>query len=83
MSDLTDDQRKNVYMSLLRGMARGIREAPDSCERIGHDWTPWIRHVVRHDSPTWAISGEPPACQETFLIVAERHCQQCGLEQRS
>jgi hypothetical protein len=83
MADLDDEDRKRLYVSLLTGMAREIRDAPGSCDRIGHDWTQWRRREVRpdiDDMPPLALNQPIPNLK--IRVVAERYCLQCQKVQR-
>lgn len=80
---MEEGQRKQVYVSLLRGLAREAQDrlcAADS----QHDWSPWHRTALKHDIPPQRPRGPDhlgDARDEVFRIKSERFCRNCGKRQ--
>lgn len=79
MAGLTDDERRNVYTSLLRGLSDEAQNRLCSGDQ-GHAWGPWTRHLVQHDGPV-AFGPSPIALDRVVRTRAERRCLNCGKEQ--
>lgn len=79
---MDEEQRKHLYLTLLRGMANDIRNAPGSCDRIGHEWTEWKRTRLEKDQGPLRVAEVPIVMNESYRVVARRHCLQCGLNQQ-
>jgi hypothetical protein len=79
---MEDADRRHLYLTLLNGLADNIRNAPGSCDVIGHDWSPWHRTALRPDIPFSAIPVTDGMVRDSVVhIKAERRCHLCGLEQ--
>jgi hypothetical protein len=81
---LSDDQRKDVYWSLLRGIGRECqnRLCAEDKSLNDHDWGPWTRYRVEHDFvPSGPLGWNEPIPDMAIHIRSERHCLNCGKEQ--
>lgn len=78
--DLSDGQRKDVYISLLRGLTR---EAQDQlcAEDRQHDWSEWHQTALRKDTGPLRFDPTGNTMNEVVRIKSERHCLNCGKEQ--
>lgn len=86
MSDehpLSEDERKGLYMSLLRGVANECQDRRCAAD-TQHAWGPWVRYQVQKDGPKpWEmhIDLSTAAMNETYRVAARRTCLNCGKEQ--
>lgn len=79
---LNEDQRKSLFISLLRGIAN---EAQDSlcASDTRHAWGPVRRFAIKHDFiPRGPVSFGAPIRDEVCWIGAERTCENCGKVER-
>lgn len=81
---LTNDQRRDLYWSLLRGIANECQDKL-CAEDSQHAWGPWERYKVEKDGPKpWELPidfSPDAACNETYRVAARRTCLNCSKEQ--
>lgn len=80
---MTDEERKHVYLTLLRGLASEAQDQLCAADKQ-HAWSPWHRTQLRRDGPlrgTTTPDQMNVAMNETFHIKRERRCLNCGKEQ--
>ncbi len=77
---MTEDDRKHLYLSLLRGIAQVAQDRMCAADKQ-HAWGPWTRHQVQHDGPIRFIPGE--VVDRAFHVRSERTCLNCGKEQHA
>lgn len=80
---MTEDDRRTLYLSLLRGIGQVAQDHLCTADKQ-HDWGEWRRYRVEHDFvPTGPLQlGE--ASPDTIVRTrAERKCLNCGREQFS
>ncbi len=88
MSDeLSEEDRKGLYTSLLRGMANEAQDRLCAADKQ-HAWGPWERYIVEPDGPKpWHkvidLNTDPMACEETYRVAARGVCLNCGKERFS
>jgi hypothetical protein len=78
--DLTESEQKNLYTSLLRGLARTAQDQLCAADKQ-HDWSPWHRTALQRDVPIRPGNLSEAVYNETIQIRADRHCLNCGKAQ--
>ena len=79
---MTDEDRKRLYTSLLRGIANEAQDRLCAAD-MQHAWGPVHRFEIRPDYvPIPPISSEAPIKDMACKIGAERTCQNCGKVER-
>jgi hypothetical protein len=78
---MTDDDRYDLYMALLRGLAKTAQDRLCAADEH-HDWGPWRRYEIRHDDSDVPLAFDPAPMKSVVVkVAAERKCQNCGKEQ--
>ncbi|MGF7151338.1 hypothetical protein FHS96_005001 [Sphingomonas zeicaulis] len=80
---MTEDERKELYWSLLKGLAKEAQDRMCAANR-SHDWSNWHRSEIRHDEPLGYpkfISDPAELAREMnrpIRIRSDRYCYNCG-----
>lgn len=79
---LSDDERKHLYGSLLRGIANEAQDRLCAADKH-HAWGEWRRYVIEPDMPKHLSpnDGTTPISDEIYRVAARRQCKNCGKEQ--
>jgi hypothetical protein len=78
---LSDDQRKDLYMALLQGIANECQDRLCAADQQ-HAWGKWTRYEVQQDGPIpFATAGE--FMDRVVHVRSERKCLNCGKEQHA
>ena len=75
--DLSDGERKRLYVSLLRGIGNSAQDRLCAADRQ-HAWGEWTRYQLVKELPLRPVSSAADATQETYRTRSERHCLNCG-----
>lgn len=78
----TDEQRRRVYGSLLRGMAQKAQDQLCHAD-VQHAWGEWTCYHLQHDDEDLhpSFDAEPIQYREVRTAAA-RTCLNCGKVQR-
>ncbi len=78
---MTEDDRRDLYASLLRGIANECQDRLCAADKQ-HAWGEWTRYALKPDIPLgWPDDG--PVTDRAVTVRAERHCLNCGKEQHA
>lgn len=77
---MTEDDRTNLYWSLLRGLANEAQDRLCQADER-HSWSPWHHTLLRHDKPLRPVTGIGDVKEEVFHTRSDRYCLNCGKQQ--
>lgn len=81
MADLSEDQRRYLYSTLLESLAQQLQDRLCAEDR-NHVWGPWVATMLNHDRPLRYDAREAnEAFNEVYHLRHDRKCLNCGKEQ--